>query len=63
MDTIELIAGLITLGIPILSFYFGGRYEQAKLLAKMSIEALEDNQITPEEAAKIAALVKKILKG
>lgn len=62
MDSeINIIAGTVTLGLGIISFYFGGRYAQSKLVAKLIIEAMADDKITPEEGQKIAAAIKKLV--
>ena len=58
---INIIAWSITLLLGILSFYFGGRYAQSKLVAKLVVEALADDKITPEEAQGIAKAIKKLI--
>ena len=61
METIELIAGIVTIGLGIASFKFGAKYQQLKIVAKLSVDALTDDRITVEEAQLIAAAVKKLL--
>lgn len=61
MDTIELIAGVVTIGLGIASFKFGAKWQQLKMVAKLSVDALTDDKISVEEAQQIATAVKKLL--
>ena len=61
MDEIELIAGIVTIILGIASFKFGAKWQQLKIVAKLSVDALTDDKITREEAQQIATAVKKLL--
>ena len=61
MDTIELIAGIVTIVLGIASFKFGAKWQQLKMVAKLSVDALTDDKISVEEAQQIATAVKKLL--
>ena len=62
MENIELISVVVTICLSALSFYFGGRYQKAKLLAQISIAALDDDKITSDEARDIILAVRELLK-